>query len=102
MTKSELVCCIADRTMLTRGQVRRVIDALFDPDPRQGLLVQEMYAERKVVLPGFGTFEARKCKARRIYVGDKPYDIPEHLAARFRPGEPLRRRLKIPKPSAAA
>lgn len=54
MNKTQLITALARRSGLGHGDVRRVIDALFDE-----VIPEELEAGRSVAIRGFGTFEAR-------------------------------------------
>ncbi len=92
MNKAELVEKVAERTGLPLRDVRSVVDGIFDPDPKIGLIAQELLTGEKVAISGFGTFEARARKARS---GRNPHtgevlDIPATRAPAFKPGRPLK------------
>ncbi len=63
MTKAELVEKTAKASGLSKKDANALITALFDGS-RKGVISGELRANRKVTIPGFGTFEARKRKAR--------------------------------------
>ena len=69
MNKADLVEKVAHRTGMSLRDARVLIDAIFDPDPKIGLIAAELVAGGKVAISGFGTFEARNRKAR---VGRNP------------------------------
>lgn len=96
MNKAEMVERVAERTGLTVKQTRTLIDAIFDPDPRVGLIAAELTAGRKVAISGFGTFETRPRKARvgrNPHTGD-PLDIPAIRAPAWKAGKPLKETLR--------
>ncbi len=63
MNKAELVEKTAKASGLLKKDANALINALFDGS-RKGVISSELRANRKVTIPGFGTFEARKRKAR--------------------------------------
>jgi len=62
MNKSELVDALADHTGFTKADSSRAIDALFGTD--DGIIASELQEKNRVQITGFGTFEAKKRKAR--------------------------------------
>lgn len=96
MNKAELVDKVAQRTGLSARDARVVVDAIFDPDPKVGLIAAELVAGEKVAISGFGTFEARARKARS---GRNPHtgetlDIPATRAPAFKAGKPLKESMR--------
>jgi DNA-binding protein HU-beta len=64
MNKTELTAKLAQRTELSGRQAKAIIDAIFDTDPKNGIISSELSRGRKVQITGFGTFEPRKRKKR--------------------------------------
>ncbi|HZD04061.1 MAG TPA: HU family DNA-binding protein [Longimicrobiales bacterium] len=62
MNKSDLVDALADRTGMTKADASRAADALFSTD--DGIIVKALKKGNRVQITGFGTFEAKKRKAR--------------------------------------
>lgn len=98
MNKAELTDKLAEKTGLSARDARMVMDAIFDPDPKIGLIAAELIAGGKVAISGFGTFEARSRKARS---GRNPHtgqtlDIPATRAPAFKAGKPLKETLRGP------
>lgn len=62
MNKSELVDALAESTGLTKADAGRAIDALFSTS--DGIIAKALKKNNKVQITGFGTFEAKKRKAR--------------------------------------
>ncbi len=62
MNKSDLVDSLADRTGITKADASRAVDALFSTD--SGIIARALKKGDRVQITGFGTFEARKRKAR--------------------------------------
>jgi DNA-binding protein HU-beta len=96
MNKADLVEKVAHRTGMSLRDARVLIDAIFDPDPKIGLIAAELVAGSKVAISGFGTFEARSRKAR---VGRNPHtgeelEIPASKAPAFKAGKPLKETLR--------
>jgi DNA-binding protein HU-beta len=96
LNKAELVEKVALRTGISVRDARNLVDAIFDPDPKIGLIAAELVAGEKVAISGFGTFEARARKARS---GRNPHtgeslDIPATRAPAFKAGKPLKESLK--------
>lgn len=61
MNRQQLVAALAARLGKPKAEMTRVVEALFGPD---GLIGGELRRGRKVQISGFGSFEARKRKAR--------------------------------------
>jgi len=62
VNKTELVKELAKRTEISQAKASDVIDALFDAN--SGVIAAELGGGGKVVIPGFGSFFARKRAAR--------------------------------------
>ena len=62
MNKSDLVDSLADKTGITKADASRAVDALFSTD--DGIISRALKKGNRVQITGFGTFEARKRKAR--------------------------------------
>lgn len=62
MNKSELVDELANSTGMTKADASRAIDALFSPD--KGVISKQLKRGNRIQITGFGTFEAKKRKAR--------------------------------------
>ncbi len=96
MNKAEMVDRVSERTGMSLRETRVLVDAIFDPDPKIGLIAAELLRGGKVAISGFGTFEARERKAR---VGRNPHTgvalhIPATRAPAFKAGKPLKETLK--------
>ncbi|HWO88958.1 MAG TPA: HU family DNA-binding protein [Gemmatimonadales bacterium] len=89
MKKSELVTALAARAKLTKSDAARAVEALFSS---AGIIAQELRKGGKVLISGFGGFEARRRSARR---GRDPRTgreiaIGASIAPVFRPGRGLK------------
>jgi len=62
MNKSDLVDALASNTGMTKADASRAVDALFAPD--KGIIAKSLKKGGRVQITGFGTFEAKKRKAR--------------------------------------
>ncbi len=62
MNKSELVDALANSTGMTKADASRAIDALFSPD--SGVIAKQLKKGNRIQITGFGTFEAKRRKAR--------------------------------------
>lgn len=92
MNKQEMIEAVARKTNLTPGQVTKVLDAVFSPNPDKGLIVSALKTGDKVTLAGFGTFETRQRKAR---TGRNPrtgemIQIAARKSPAFKPGKTLK------------
>jgi DNA-binding protein HU-beta len=96
MTKTELVRKVSEATGLPLKSVRTVVDALSNPDPRQGLISASPKRGQKVIISGFGTFYARtrqSRKARNPRTGGK-VSVPKRRYPAFKPARSLKEALK--------
>lgn len=94
MNKSELVDALAEHTGMTKADSSRAIDALFGTD--EGIITTELQDKNRVQITGFGTFEAKKRKARK---GRNPrtgesIKIPATITPSFRAGKGLKDAVK--------
>lgn len=64
MNKSELKDALAEKTGFSKKDAGEAIGALFGTD-RDGIIANELRQGRRVQITGFGTFEARRRKARK-------------------------------------
>lgn len=90
MTKNELINVVSQRSRLTNGQVKQVINKTLKAIEEELLI-----GKRKVVITGFGTFLVRtrvERKGRNPNTGETII-IPKHLGINFIPGKTLKRRL---------
>ncbi|MCB9744341.1 MAG: HU family DNA-binding protein [Alphaproteobacteria bacterium] len=95
MNKKDLVAKLAEKTGLTKAKAAEAVDAIFSAESRKGIIAIELDAGRKVTIPGFGTFNTRRRKARR---GTNPstgteIEIPAKTVVTFSPGKNLRSRV---------
>ncbi len=94
MNKSELVDALAEHTGFTKADSSRAVDALFGTD--DGIIATELQDRNRVQITGFGTFEAKKRKAR---TGRNPrtgeeIQIPATITPSFRAGKGLKDAVK--------
>lgn len=94
MNKSDLVDALADRTGMTKADASRASDALFGTD--DGIIVTALKGGERVQITGFGTFEAKKRKAR---TGRNPrtgetIKIAATMTPTFRAGKGLKEGIK--------
>jgi len=86
VNKSELVAKVAEVTELSKKDVTKAVDAVFDA------ISEALQSGDKVQLVGFGNFEVRERSARK---GRNPQtgeeiDIPASKVPAFKPGKALR------------
>jgi len=62
MNKSDIVDALASTARMTKADAARALDALFSPD--KGIIAKNLKKGDRVQITGFGTFEAKKRKAR--------------------------------------
>lgn len=85
MNKSELVSAIAEQSGLSKVDSKKALDATLDA------IANELKADGKVVLVGFGTFSVSERSARKGINPrtKKPIDIPSKKTAKFKAGAEL-------------
>lgn len=86
MNKSDLISKVSEMTDLSKKDVTKVVDAVFDS------ISQALQSGDKVQLVGFGNFEVRERSARK---GRNPQtgeeiDIPASKVPAFKPGKALK------------
>ena len=96
MNKAELIDRLAKVTGLSPRDARTAVDSIFDTEEGVGLITAALAGGGKVTISGFGTFE---CRARKPRQGRNPrtgetISIPASRAPVFKPGKPLKDRLK--------
>lgn len=96
MNKTEFIRAVAKKSGLSVKDAKAAVDVIFDPKPRKGIIATELAGGKKVVFPGFGTFERRKRKAR---MGRNPQTgasmkIPARKYPAFKPGKNLKEKIK--------
>lgn len=64
MNKAELLEALQRQTKLRPTHVKRVVDAIFDP--QDGIISRQIRKGGKVTLAGFGTFDRRTHRAREV------------------------------------
>jgi DNA-binding protein HU-beta len=65
MNKTELCAKLAKKTGLTKTQATDLVNVLIDTEPGKGIIAVELDAGRNVTVPGFGTFDTSRRKARQ-------------------------------------
>ena len=90
MHKRELVACVAARTSLTQKQAREALDAILE------ITTKALIDGDPVTLNGFGRFELREYKGRRVRHPQtrQPCDTESHPLPAFRPYPVLKRRIR--------
>jgi len=86
MNKADLVSAVAEKTDLSKKDVAKAVDAVFE------MIAEALRNGEKVQLVGFGNFEIRERSARK---GRNPQtgeeiDIPASRVPAFKPGKALR------------
>lgn len=97
MNKKEMAAKLAKKTDLSQAKALEVVNAIFDANPGNGIIAVELDAGRKVTIPGFGTFDTRRSKAR---TGTNPatgakINIPAKNHVVFKAGKTLRERVAV-------
>ncbi|MFD0619322.1 MULTISPECIES: HU family DNA-binding protein [Paenibacillus] len=90
MNKSELIAQVAEATELSKKDVTKAVDAVFDA------ISAALQSGDKVQLVGFGNFEVRERSARK---GRNPQtgqeiEIPASKIPAFKPGKALKDGIK--------
>ncbi|MGL4362856.1 MAG: HU family DNA-binding protein [Cellulosilyticaceae bacterium] len=86
MNKSELVAAIATKAEISKKDAEKALKAFEEA------VTEELQADGKVQLVGFGTFEVAERKARvgRNPKTNEPIDIPGGKAPKFKAGKALK------------
>ena len=97
MNKTELCKKLAKKTGLTKAQATEAVTALFDTQPGQGIIAVELDAGRSVTIPGFGTFDTARRKARegRNPQTGQAINIAARTVPTFRAGKGLKDRVRV-------
>ena len=90
MHKRELVARVARRTLLTQKQAREALDAILD------ITTEALIGGDPVTLNGFGRFELREYKGRRVRHPQtrQPCDTESRRLPAFHPYPVLKRRIR--------
>ena len=90
MHKRELVARVARRTSLTQKQAREALDAILD------ITTEALIGGDPVTLTGFGRFELREYKGRRVHHPHtgQPCDTESRPLPAFHPYPVLKRRVR--------
>lgn len=64
MNKTELAEKLARKCDLSQAKAQEVVAEIFDTKPGTGIIATELDADRKVQIPGFGTFATKRRAAR--------------------------------------
>jgi DNA-binding protein HU-beta len=97
MNKTELCAKLAKKAGLTKIQATDVVNALFDTGPGKGIIAVELDAGRSVTIPGFGTFDTARRKARegRNPQTGKTIQIAARTVPTFKAGKGLKDRVRV-------
>jgi DNA-binding protein HU-beta len=95
MTKTEMAEKLAKKTGLSKAKAMEVVNEIFGVAPGKGIIAVELDAGRKVTIPGFGTFEAKRRAARegRNPATGKTIKIAAKNYPKFKPGKTLKERV---------
>ena len=98
MNKTELIEKLSKKTGLSLKESRLVVEKIFNTDPKEGIIVNELAAGRKVQITGFGSFVARKRKKRmgRNPQTGAPMLIKARRVVTFKTSEILKKNLNRP------
>ena len=91
MNKSELVKSLAEKTEMTQKDAAKALDALVET-------IQEALAQgEKVQIIGFGSFEVRDRKARKVVspATKKEIQVPATKVPAFKPGKSLKEAVAV-------
>ena len=86
MSKTDLVCFIAEETGLTKADATRALDAMMKG------IAEGLINEGKVTLTGFATFDAKdkEAKTGRNPRTGEPVEIPARVAVTVKAGSKLK------------
>ncbi|MEW6338348.1 MAG: HU family DNA-binding protein [Acidobacteriota bacterium] len=93
MNKTELITKLAKKTGLTQAKAADAVDIIFNA--HKGIIASELGANRKVTLPGFGSFLVRKRAARegRNPATGKSIRIPARAYPAFKVGKTMKEKV---------
>ena len=97
MNKKEMAAKLAKKADISQVKAAEVINTIFATAPGEGIIAIELDAGRKVTIPGFGTFDTKKVKAR---TGTNPatgakMQIPAKTRPTFKAGKNLKDRVAV-------
>jgi DNA-binding protein HU-beta len=90
MTKKQVIAIVAAKAHLTQKAAREAVDTFL------GEITRALRKRDKVVISGFGTFQAKKVEDKPVIVpgtGERKV-VKSHWAPRFTPGKPLKKAVK--------
>lgn len=98
MNKSELVKSLAEKAEITQKDAAKILDALVDS------IQEALAAGEKVQIIGFGSFEVRDRKERKVIspATRKEITVPATKVPAFKPGKSLKEAVAVKKKAAAA
>lgn len=85
MIKQELISAVAERTLMSEYEVRKVIESAFDT------IVETLNGGEEVIIRGFGSFNIvrRAEKSVRDINAGKQYTMPARNTVKFKPGNKI-------------
>lgn len=95
MNTSELIKKLAEQLKISQKQARELLLLYF------GMISKDLAEGKRVVLRGFGSFETKQTKPRKMRLptrGERVL-IPSRRIAQFRPSQILKEEIKSWKPS---
>ncbi|MDD3269920.1 MAG: HU family DNA-binding protein [Syntrophomonadaceae bacterium] len=97
MNKSELVKSLAEKAEITQKDAAKVLDAMV------GTIQQALANGDKVQIIGFGSFEVRDRKERKVIspATGKEITVPATKVPAFRPGKSLKEAVAVKKQAKA-
>ncbi len=97
MNKSELVKSLAEKAEITQKDAAKVLDALVDS------IQEALAAGEKVQIIGFGSFEVRDRKERKVIspATRKEITVPATKVPAFKPGKSLKEAVAVKKKATA-
>lgn len=98
MNKSELVKSLAEKAEITQKDAAKVLDALVDS------IQQALAGGDKVQIIGFGSFEVRDRKERKVIspATGKEITVPATKVPAFKPGKSLKEAVAVKKKAPTA
>lgn len=97
MNKTEFAQKLAKKAGVSQAKALEIIDIIFSAKKGEGIIAVELDAGKKVTVPGFGTFGAKKRAARsgRNPSSGKVIQIKAKSYVTFKPGKTLRERVAV-------
>lgn len=90
VTKRDLIDQLVENYHYTKSSAKELVDTFTD------IVLENMEAGNTVSIHGFGSFDiiTRKARTARDPLYHQLHEVPEHLVARFFPGNSMKRAVR--------